>query len=565
MKKIISMILVVSFIFTNIVFGLEKINSLDTAKEDFVVGCIADAKYMKDIVTFKLNSFTKEDTVFIEIYGSDKKPIVNEQFNSDTIEIKNMKRDINYQFNLKINDNEYVGDIIIWEDFDNHKLEVNISNLISSNTYSSMSKSTVNETESNNTMSLADTINDDDDVYGYVSSTTDIDWFKVKFNETGRANFWVDVPSNQDYDLYLYDNSGNLINQSIKGTGSDELLSKILVQKDIYYYIKILGYGSSYSTTQSYHLRAKNYEIVADTWYSQVLATVGETYSTTNLTKFFFPNYGGDSTARNTPLYALATYTNPYLNPNNVIWYDKGLINKWGCVNNSIAMVMNNLRNLGTETSSSCYDVRTGITGKLDPDPYSVVMANNDYPTISSVVKTLYGTSTTETAFEASGVTSDALYFTSISSVAQEFGYPTRRTYLSGTAEERAEILTEALKEHPEGILVRVNGNYGHTLVFASSAYVPNKSYTSEVNNLNIVALTPEIERDDIMKEKNDLEQVSIKSATSTGYEQYFKVYDPGTSLTSKGDNVTFNNSWSFINNNSNINSIPYFDVVDFD
>jgi hypothetical protein len=44
-----------------------------------------------------------------------------------------------------------------------------------------------------------------------------------------------------------------------------------------------------------------------------------------------------------------------------------------------------------------------------------VVMANNDYPTISSVVKTLYETSTTETAFEASGVTSDALYFTSIS------------------------------------------------------------------------------------------------------------------------------------------------------
>ncbi len=560
MKKIISMILVVSFIFTNIVFGLEKINSLDTEKEDFVVGCIADAKYMEDIVTFKLNSFTKEDTVFIEIYGSDKKPIVNEQFNSDSVEIKNMKRDLNYQFNLKINDNEYVGDILIWEDFDNHKLEVNISNLISSNTYSSMSKSTVNETESNNIMSLADTINDDDDVYGYVSSTTDIDWFKVKFNETGRANFWMDVPSNQDYDLYLYDNSGNLIDKSIKGTGSDELLSKILVQKDIYYYIKIFGYGSSYSTTQSYHLRAKNYEIVADTWYSQIKANVGTTYNVNKLERFFFPNYSSSYTiARTTPLYAEKTYYSPYY----TTYYDSGLINKWACTGNSLAMVLNNI---DAETISSQYDVRSNTTYKLAPNPYSVVMGNNDFPSITQSTEYNNNTDETDTIYQANGVTSDALYIY-YSSTAQEFGYTTSRTELGGlTAVEKAEALTEALQEHPEGIIVRVDGaTYDHTLVFASSTYTLNKSDNSILDTLNTVKLTPEIEREYYLKEEKNTKQDKslVKEATSTGYEQYFKVYDPGTSQTVKGDNVTFNNSWTYKDHNCNINSVMHFDVID--
>ena len=48
-----------------------------------------------------------------------------------------------------------------------------------------MSSGTMEESESNNTYSLADTIYDDYDVYGYISSTSDIDYFKIKFSTAG--------------------------------------------------------------------------------------------------------------------------------------------------------------------------------------------------------------------------------------------------------------------------------------------------------------------------------------------------------------------------------------------
>jgi len=558
MKKVICLIISLCFIFTNVVFGLEEIDALETSKQEFFVSSRIDKKDMKDTVTFRLSSFSKDDDVFIEVYDSVKTPIVKEQFTNDSLEIKNLKRDVIYQFNLRINKNEFVGDILLWEDFDNKELEVIMSNLISSSEYSTTSKSTRYESESNDLMNDADTIYDDDDVYGYIGSTSDVDWFRVKFNENGRANFWVDVPNDKDYDLYLYDSAGILIDESEKGAGSDELLSMIPVQKDTYYYIKLLGYQSSYSTTQTYHLRAKNYEIVADTWYSQILSNSGTTYNVNRLDRFFFPNYPSPYiTARTTPLYAEKTYDSPYY----ATHYDSGLLNKWGCVGISLAMVLNNI---GAETTTSQYDVRSSSTGNLAPDPYSAIMANCDFPSITQSTAYNNKTGQTDIIYQTSS-TDDALEIY-VSSTAQEFGHSTTRTYLTGkTAKEKAEVLTETLLEHPEGIMVRVDGvEYDHTLVFASSNYTLNKSM---IGSINAVKLTPEIEQVDYLKEKavSKQDEIQIKSAVSTGYEQYFKVYDPGTSQTVKGDNVIFNNSWTFINHNCNINSITYFDVVNFD
>ncbi len=55
-------------------------------------------------------------------------------------------------------------------------------------------RSTRYESESNNSMSSADRTYDDDDMYAYIGSSSDIDWFKVRFGEDGEANFWIGMP-----------------------------------------------------------------------------------------------------------------------------------------------------------------------------------------------------------------------------------------------------------------------------------------------------------------------------------------------------------------------------------
>lgn len=119
---------------------------------------------------------------------------------------------------------------------------------------------TVNESESNNTYSSADLINDDDDVYGKISSSTDKDFYMVKFASSGKANFWLgSIPSGCDYDLYLLDSNGTTqLAQSINGGNADELISQYSVSANKWYYIKVVSW-SGYNTSTYYHLRAKNY------------------------------------------------------------------------------------------------------------------------------------------------------------------------------------------------------------------------------------------------------------------------------------------------------------------
>ena len=64
---------------------------------------------------------------------------------------------------------------------------------------------TINESENNNTVSAADKTYDDYDNYGAISSTSDVDWWKVTFTQNGEANFWLgNIPSGCNYNLYLY-------------------------------------------------------------------------------------------------------------------------------------------------------------------------------------------------------------------------------------------------------------------------------------------------------------------------------------------------------------------------
>lgn len=114
------------------------------------------------------------------------------------------------------------------------------------------------EREPNNTRSQANEIGDGDDVYGYIGNRSDVDYYKVKFDENGQANFWLDgKPPCANYDLYLYDEKGNRLKVSENGQGRQEQITWD-VTGGKYYYIQIKS-KFGYSTMTRYHLRTKNY------------------------------------------------------------------------------------------------------------------------------------------------------------------------------------------------------------------------------------------------------------------------------------------------------------------
>ncbi|EOD01149.1 PPC domain-containing protein [Caldisalinibacter kiritimatiensis] len=230
---------------------------------------------------FKLTK-NAPSTVFqiaIGEYGEKKSVFKKSIIDGKKINIPNLKPDIKYSINVTFSSSKknistkdtmldsYTGNfkIVTKENKCKAILMPIIHQVPTSKSNDEIStKSYPDEDTSNDYPSEADRIYDDEDVYGYIDSSSDIDWFKVRFTEDGEANFWVDVPSNLDYDLYLYDSLSNAedddyVERSIEGSGSDELISSYPVQSDQYYYIKVEGYGGDYSTQESYHLRTKNY------------------------------------------------------------------------------------------------------------------------------------------------------------------------------------------------------------------------------------------------------------------------------------------------------------------
>ena len=123
-----------------------------------------------------------------------------------------------------------------------------------------MSSGTKYEIEYNDEASAADRTYDDYDNYGYIDDSEDIDYFKIKFDETGYANFWLgNIPAGCDYDLYVYNSGGLLLMSSRKGDNEPELIRYLAVEADVYYYIRIEGYYS-FDSEKTYTMRVKWYD-----------------------------------------------------------------------------------------------------------------------------------------------------------------------------------------------------------------------------------------------------------------------------------------------------------------
>lgn len=119
---------------------------------------------------------------------------------------------------------------------------------------------TVYEVESNNTAALADYTYDDYDSYGKISSSTDVDWWRVSFNTSGMVNFYLgNIPSNCNFDMYVYKNDGTTLIAQSKYSFNHYELIRCHVNAGNVYRIKIVCNYALNFPDQYYLFRVKNY------------------------------------------------------------------------------------------------------------------------------------------------------------------------------------------------------------------------------------------------------------------------------------------------------------------
>ncbi|SFX66753.1 thermolysin [Thermoactinomyces sp. DSM 45891] len=107
--------------------------------------------------------------------------------------------------------------------------------------------------ESNDTRATAYKISSGTTYNGKITSRTDEDWFRLTKSTSGIISVRLtNLP--EDYDLYLYDSSGNLLTYSEEGGKTSESISYRGSARATYY-IKVVGYDGKNSST-AYALKA---------------------------------------------------------------------------------------------------------------------------------------------------------------------------------------------------------------------------------------------------------------------------------------------------------------------
>lgn len=109
---------------------------------------------------------------------------------------------------------------------------------------------------------MAKKIYNDKDVYSYMKSDEEGQWFKIKFKKDGLANFYINSSElKSDIDLYVYEDDDTEADCLAKSTetlksGIDDIIRELKVIKNKYYYIYVKNYDDK---DCSFKLRAKIY------------------------------------------------------------------------------------------------------------------------------------------------------------------------------------------------------------------------------------------------------------------------------------------------------------------
>ncbi len=115
------------------------------------------------------------------------------------------------------------------------------------------------EVEPNDTLgSKSDWLFDGKDSHGKISSKDDVDFWKIRGTTHGQMKISLtDIPANEDYDFYVYDEEERELARSEQHHGNEsELIEGLALEKDKWYYIKVVGKQGSFSKDYYYRLRA---------------------------------------------------------------------------------------------------------------------------------------------------------------------------------------------------------------------------------------------------------------------------------------------------------------------
>lgn len=110
----------------------------------------------------------------------------------------------------------------------------------------------MNEAESNSTIATANSVGTATTVNGFISSTSDKDYFKVSLAANKKIRVDMTGPSGVDYDLYLVNASGTTLTSS-EGTTASESMTYTNGSTATTVYIKVQSYSGS-STSVGYKL-----------------------------------------------------------------------------------------------------------------------------------------------------------------------------------------------------------------------------------------------------------------------------------------------------------------------
>ncbi len=108
--------------------------------------------------------------------------------------------------------------------------------------------------EPNDRLADADALSTGAYVDGFICNSGDQDYFAVTAPSGGTLTAVVEPPSTLNYDLYLYDSSGTLLQASPAGVGQQETVSKTVTSAGTYYLLVNGANGNQYSPTVSYRL-----------------------------------------------------------------------------------------------------------------------------------------------------------------------------------------------------------------------------------------------------------------------------------------------------------------------
>ncbi|MBA9084616.1 subtilisin family serine protease [Fontibacillus solani] len=101
--------------------------------------------------------------------------------------------------------------------------------------------------EPNDTVYTAKVVEPDNSYISYISSSSDIDYYKLNANSSGEISIDLNIPADVDYELSVYDESGIQIGSSSGGTGEDEHIDLQVIENKNYY-IKVIGFSGQFSS-----------------------------------------------------------------------------------------------------------------------------------------------------------------------------------------------------------------------------------------------------------------------------------------------------------------------------